>query len=79
MTAAALTVLLALAAPPGPMSTPVPFDGSPLAQTWSCTPRRTCKQITTCDEAVWYLKNCTWGQKLDGDSDGIPCETICGN
>ncbi|MER8955870.1 excalibur calcium-binding domain-containing protein [Mesorhizobium sp. M0833] len=44
---------------------------------YSCEPRRTCKQIGSCDEANWYLQNCSWGGKLDRDKDGIPCETLC--
>ena len=80
MTAAILAVLLLSSPVHPPISAPVPFAGSAFtAQSWSCTPRRTCKQISTCDEAVWYLRNCNWGQKLDGDSDGTPCESLCGN
>ncbi|MER8687112.1 thermonuclease family protein [Mesorhizobium sp. M1136] len=44
---------------------------------YSCEPRRTCKQIGSCDEANWYLQNCSWGGKLDRDKDGIACETLC--
>ncbi|TPI27687.1 thermonuclease family protein (plasmid) [Mesorhizobium sp. B2-1-8] len=44
---------------------------------YSCEPRRTCKQIGSCDEAQWYLHNCSWGGKLDRDSDGVACETLC--
>ncbi|MTH33573.1 MULTISPECIES: thermonuclease family protein [Paracoccus] len=46
-------------------------------QTWSCSPRRTCTRIGSCEEARWYLQNCPWGGKLDRDGDGIPCESIC--
>ncbi|RWC73338.1 MAG: thermonuclease family protein [Mesorhizobium sp.] len=48
-----------------------------IAQSYSCQPRRYCKQISSCDEARWYLNNCSWGPKLDRDGDGIPCEGIC--
>lgn len=48
-----------------------------LAQSYSCQPRRYCSQISSCDEARWYLNNCSWGSKLDRDGDGIPCEGIC--
>lgn len=48
-----------------------------LAASFSCTPRKTCKQIDSCEEAVWLLENCSWGGKLDRDSDGIPCESMC--
>ncbi|WP_366511251.1 excalibur calcium-binding domain-containing protein [Mesorhizobium sp.] len=48
-----------------------------LTQSWSCQPRRTCPQIGSCEEANWYLNNCSWGGKLDRDGDGIPCERLC--
>lgn len=44
---------------------------------YSCKPRRTCSQISSCEEANWYLQNCAWGGKLDRDKDGIPCESLC--
>ncbi|MER8710277.1 thermonuclease family protein [Mesorhizobium sp. M1088] len=44
---------------------------------YSCEPRRTCSQISSCDEASWYLANCSWGRKLDRDKDGIACESLC--
>lgn len=44
---------------------------------YSCSPRRTCKAIGSCQEANWYLNNCGWGGKLDGDGDGTPCESLC--
>lgn len=47
------------------------------AQSWSCSPRLKCSQISSCDEAMWYLENCPWGGKLDRDKDGIPCESLC--
>jgi hypothetical protein len=50
-----------------------------VAQSFSCEPRKTCGRIRSCDEAVWYLYNCSWGGRLDGDSDGAPCENLCGS
>ncbi|MET2832229.1 thermonuclease family protein [Mesorhizobium shangrilense] len=44
---------------------------------YSCELRRTCSQVGSCDEAQWYLHNCSWGRKLDRDSDGVACETLC--
>ncbi|WP_292506756.1 thermonuclease family protein [Mesorhizobium sp.] len=38
---------------------------SALVQSWTCQPRRTCSQISSCDEARWYLGNCSWGGKLE--------------
>jgi hypothetical protein len=49
------------------------------AQSWSCQPRKTCGKISSCEEAEYYLYNCSWGGKLDGDGDGAPCETLCGS
>lgn len=43
---------------------------------YSCAPRRYCSQISSCDEAELYLHNCSWGQKLDRDGDGVACETL---
>ncbi|MCJ8517841.1 excalibur calcium-binding domain-containing protein [Pseudorhizobium tarimense] len=54
-----------------------PWRGSETAQSWSCQPRKTCGRIQSCEEAEWYLANCSWGGRLDGDSDGIPCEKLC--
>jgi len=43
----------------------------------SCPSRRYCSQVGSCQEARWYLANCSWGGALDGDGDGVPCEAIC--
>ncbi len=48
-----------------------------VAANWSCNPRKTCGRIHSCDEAYWYYYNCSWGGRLDGDNDGVPCESIC--
>ncbi|MDD2769971.1 MAG: thermonuclease family protein [Methylococcus sp.] len=42
----------------------------------ACGSKRTCKEMTTCDEARYYLTRC--GVKsLDWDGDGVPCESLC--
>lgn len=53
------------------------MDRRLVAQSYACQPRRTCSQISSCDEANWYLDNCPWGGKLDRDKDGVPCESLC--
>jgi endonuclease YncB( thermonuclease family) len=58
-------------------SQPLGLINRQVAQSYSCQPRRTCPQISSCDEANWYLANCPWGGKLDRDKDGIPCESLC--
>jgi len=38
-----------------------------------CDGRTHCSQMTSCEEATFFLKNCS-GIKMDGDGDGVPCE-----
>lgn len=38
-----------------------------------CDGRKYCSQMTSCDEAKYFLKNCQ-GTNMDGNGDGIPCE-----
>ena len=47
------------------------------APSGACPSRRYCTQIGSCQEAQYYLANCSWGWRLDGDSDGVPCESLC--
>ena len=39
-----------------------------------CDGRQYCSQMTSCDEAKYFLSNCP-DVKMDGDHDGIPCES----
>ena len=48
------------------MSTPPDF---------SCEPK-TCSEISSCQEALHQLNVCE-NRSLDGDGDGVPCESIC--
>lgn len=41
-----------------------------------CGLKRTCKQMTSCAEAKFYLTKCGVSS-LDKDGDGIPCESLC--
>ena len=38
-----------------------------------CDGRTHCSQMTSCEEATFFLKNCP-NTKMDGDNDGVPCE-----
>ena len=40
---------------------------------YRCDGRQYCSQMTSCDEAKYFLANCPTVQ-MDGDGDGIPCE-----
>lgn len=41
---------------------------------YTCAGKTRCNQMTSCEEATFYLQNCP-GTKMDGDRDGIPCES----
>ena len=41
-----------------------------------CGTKRYCREMSSCDEAMFYLNECGVG-RLDGDGDGVPCESIC--
>jgi cold shock CspA family protein len=49
---------------------PVP---TPAAGPYRCDGRTHCSQMTSCEEAKFFLKNCP-GTQMDGNNDGIPCE-----
>jgi excalibur calcium-binding domain-containing protein len=38
-----------------------------------CDGRVYCSQMTSCEEATFFLENCP-GVKMDGEGDGVPCE-----
>jgi len=44
----------------------------------SCGNKRYCKEMASCEEAKFYLTQCRLS-RLDGDSDGVPCERLCGH
>lgn len=43
---------------------------------YSCDGRTRCSQMTSCEEAKFFVRNCP-GTAMDGDGDGIPCERQC--
>ncbi len=43
-----------------------------------CGKKRYCSQMRSCEEATFYLMNCGL-LSLDGNGDGIPCESLCGH
>lgn len=40
---------------------------------YHCDGREYCSQMTSCEEAEYFLANCP-GVKMDGGGDGVPCE-----
>jgi hypothetical protein len=43
------------------------------ASHFQCDGRTHCSQMSSCEEATYFLKNCP-GTKMDGNHDGVPCE-----
>jgi hypothetical protein len=41
---------------------------------YRCAGKVYCSEMTSCEEAEFYQRNCP-GTKMDGDGDGIPCES----
>lgn len=40
---------------------------------WRCDGRTRCAQMTSCEEATFFLRHCP-GVQMDGNGDGVPCE-----
>ena len=40
---------------------------------FECDGRQYCSQMTSCEEAKFFLENCP-NPKMDGNNDGVPCE-----
>lgn len=60
---------------PAQYSTPIPGAASTI-NSYSCTIRKTCAEMSSCDEAYYHLNICGT-KRLDRDNDGVPCENIC--
>jgi cold shock CspA family protein len=53
-----------------PLATP---DAAAPASPYRCDGRRHCSQMSSCDEANYFLKHCP-NVEMDGNHDGVPCE-----
>lgn len=43
---------------------------------FACRGKTKCGEMASCDEAYFYLNTCGVS-RLDGDKDGVPCESLC--
>lgn len=59
-------------APQTTIASPLPAP-APTPAGFKCDGRQHCSQMTSCNEAKLFLKNCP-GVQMDGDGDGVPCE-----
>jgi len=55
---------------------PVSMEAVSTTSKFQCGEKRFCKEMTSCEEARFYLNQCGV-TRLDRDHDGIPCESIC--
>ena len=55
---------------------PTGFNNAGSTSTFTCGSKRYCREMTTCDEAEFYLTQCGL-QTIDGNHDGVPCEKLC--
>ena len=59
-------------------TSPISTISMPLEQEnpimFSCNGKVYCSEMTSCEEARFYQTNCP-GTKMDGDGDGVPCES----
>jgi hypothetical protein len=51
---------------------------TPVATATGCERRPRCYELTSCADAMHYFRDCGL-DRLDGDNDGVPCESICGH
>lgn len=41
---------------------------------YTCDGRTHCSQMRSCEEATWFIRHCP-NTQMDGNADGVPCET----
>lgn len=61
--------------PPGPISVTETIFSEPVTE-FSCDQRKSCGQMSSCEEAIFHLLQCGNG-RLDGNNNGVPCHSIC--
>jgi len=56
-----------------------PVNSEEVTSSFTCAGKTRCHQMVSCEEAMFYLKNCP-NVEIDGDGDGVPCEKeLCGH
>lgn len=59
-----------------PVVIPIYPTTQPSSSRFSCSYKKTCGAMNSCEEAYYQLNICGYSS-LDRDKDGIPCESIC--
>ena len=57
-----------------PVNLKTPETASPSISQFKCDGREHCSQMRSYEEALFFIRNCP-NTKMDGDGDGIPCES----
>jgi len=58
-----------------PISASAPSEAQePVSSPYHCDGRMHCSQMTSCAEAKYFIQNCP-NTEMDGDHDGVPCES----
>ena len=60
----------------GQRSRTMPLVSQPVKSAFTCGTKRFCREMASCKEAMFYLNQCGLS-RLDGDGDGVPCESTC--
>lgn len=47
-----------------------------ITEGFSCEGKTKCSEMVSCEEALFYFNHCGL-TRLDGDKDGVPCESMC--
>ncbi|QZA79555.1 thermonuclease family protein [Deefgea tanakiae] len=59
-----------------PVQAKQPINTTSSSASFSCGSKRYCKEMSSCEEAKFYLQHCG-ATRIDGDGDGVPCEKLC--
>ncbi|WP_310449624.1 cold shock domain-containing protein [Sulfuritalea sp.] len=57
-----------------PATITAPVTAAEMPGKYFCDGRRYCSQMTSCEEASYFLRHCP-GTEMDGNGDGVPCES----
>jgi hypothetical protein len=52
---------------------PAALPVAPATGPYRCDGRTHCSQMSSCEEAMFFLRNCP-NTQMDGDGNGVPCE-----
>jgi hypothetical protein len=60
--------------PRNSLSSGISMPVVPASSPYTCDGRTRCPQMSSCDEATYFINHCP-NTTMDGDGDGVPCES----